>query len=227
MHLNSKNDFSKFAFIFDHDGVLADTESIHETAWNQMCQKHGVIVDRNTYDNLVRGRSTKDAVANIFPNYSGQDQIKFQDEKSIIYDDLVVKFLKPTPGVLEFINKANLLGIKIAIASAGKRKRIEYSISKFNLKSKIDTFLTVEDVTKNKPDPEIYIKTIERLGMKPDLCVIFEDSPTGLEAGYYSGAKVIFTNTSSISYKSNVYYQMEMSSFENCEPKNLISELFK
>ncbi len=217
MHLN------KIGFIFDHDGVLADTEEINFIAWSELLNKHDNELTRDLYRSKIHGYSTLGAIDNIFGRLGINEKSEYQREKSLIYDGLVTKYLKPIDGVLDFIKNAKKLGIKISIGSAAKRNRIEYSIKKFRISNFVDSFISSDDVLKTKPDPEVYFKAIAKLELQPDKCIIFEDSSSGLIAANLSGAKAVFINSSKLD-KNDVKqgFVLEAPNFLTISPEEVV-----
>jgi len=225
MHLNSKIDFSKFAFIFDHDGVLADNEKLHKQAWFKVLEMNSLNISDKEYIKEVKGFSTKDAVGNLFPELSSNQQERIRSEKAMTYDGMVKKSLKPISGVIGFVKASKKIGIKTCIASAALRKRIDFSIVKFGLENDIDKILSSEDVAKTKPDPEVYLKAIKYLNVNPENAFIFEDSPNGLIAANLSGANAIFVNSSNLKENEvNQKYLFEIKNFDNLDPEFFINK---
>lgn len=225
MPSNKKIDFSQIAFIFDHDGVLADTEEINFISWKKIFELQNKAFTRRLYRDQIHGYNSREVLSKMFGNLSEEKRSELRQRKALIFNDLISKYQEPIPGAIEFVKKADLISIKIAVGSMAKKQSLDISIKKFDIADYLDVVLTAEDVVKNKPDPEIYLKAINALGVESKNCVIFEDSPAGLEAASKSGAKVIFVNTSKLLLVDKTTFDIEIANFDNIEPNDIISRL--
>jgi beta-phosphoglucomutase-like phosphatase (HAD superfamily) len=184
------------AVIFDMDGVLIDAKDWHYEALNKALRLFGVEISR--YDHLVTfdGLPTKDKLHML----SLEKKIpvglhSFVNEMKQIYTmEIVYSTCKPTfyhQYALSFLRKENY---KIAVCSNSIKNSIQVMMEKSGLIEYLDFFLSNQDVKKGKPDPEMYITAIDKLGLRADECLIVEDNPNGLKAAYASGAHVLEIN---------------------------------
>ncbi|MDE6642672.1 MAG: HAD family phosphatase [Muribaculaceae bacterium] len=171
--------------LFDLDGVLIDTEPLYTEFWRQVGLKHQLPSPTFAYD--IKGTTLKDILSRYFPDKAIQDDIvrmvhDFED--NIVYPVF--------DGVVEFLDRLQAAGWKIAIVTSSDDQKMEYLFNQIPwMKSRFDTIINGTMVRKSKPDPEGYLKAAQLLGCKPEDCVVFEDSLQGLEAGRRSGAKVV------------------------------------
>ncbi|MDE6352532.1 MAG: HAD family phosphatase [Muribaculaceae bacterium] len=171
--------------LFDLDGVLIDTEPLYTEFWRQVGLKLQLPSPTFAYD--IKGTTLKDILSRYFPDKAIQDDIvrmvhDFED--NIVYPVF--------DGVVEFLDRLQAAGWKIAIVTSSDDQKMKYLFNQIPwMKSRFDTIINGTMVHKSKPDPEGYLKAAQLLGCKPEDCVVFEDSLQGLEAGCRSGAKVV------------------------------------
>jgi len=181
------------AVIFDMDGVLIDAKEWHYEALNQALELFGLNISR--YDHLVTydGLPTSDKLKMMSMERSlPQSLHKYINELKQDYTMERIHFdCKPT-----FIHEYALARLKsegyhLAVASNSVRKSIDLMMEKADLAKYLDFTLSNQDVSKAKPDPEIYNLTISRLGLKPTECLIVEDNKNGIAAAKASGGHVM------------------------------------
>src|SRR5690606_23613492 len=104
--------------------------------------------------------------------------------------------MSPLPGLMPFLTELKSAGYRLAVATSAPYPNLEMIIDGLNIRHFFDSILTSEDVQRHKPEPEVYIKSALNLGLKPEHCVVFEDSYSGVSAGLSAGAKVVGLLTS-------------------------------
>jgi beta-phosphoglucomutase-like phosphatase (HAD superfamily) len=151
------------ALIFDLDGVIVDSESLHKTVWQKYLIKIGYDFSIKEVVKFTRGRTAEDALKNIFGNKYSDEQIKkWSKEKRDLFYKEYKKGIKKVAGIQSFLEKIKQAGYKTAIASSGSKRRISYTLNKFGFKKYFDVVVTAENVRKSKPDPEIYLITAKK-----------------------------------------------------------------
>ena len=197
--------------IFDMDGVLIDAKEWHYEALNKALNIFGYIISR--YDHLVSydGLPTKQKLEMLSKERGLPRKLHFfiNEVKQKYTLDLVYSNCKPKFQHEYALAKLKSNGYKIGCASNSIRNSIDIMLKKSNLYNYMDTILSAEDVVNPKPDPEIYIKSIESLGLKPNNILIIEDNEHGILAAKASGAHVMVVksvdevNTQNIEQKIN------------------------
>lgn len=191
------------AIIFDMDGVLIDAKDWHYEALNKALGLFGMEISR--YDHLVTydGLPTKTKLQMLETERGLPHGLHdfINDMKQIYTMELVNTRCKPT-FVHEFaLTKLKDASYKLAVCSNSIRQSVEIMLKKASLDRYIEFFLSNQDVEKSKPDPEIYIKAIQKLGFKPNECLIVEDNENGIKAAKESGAAVmIVENVFEVNY---------------------------
>lgn len=176
------------AALFDLDGVLIDTEGIYTSFWNKVGKQYGKVP---TFANDIKGTTLDDILSTQFP----EPEIRAEIERMIHdFEDQMVYAL--FPGASEFLSELRRRGVLCAIVTSSDRKKMNaLALQNPELAAGMDTVVIADDVQRSKPDPQGYLLAAERLGVAPELCVVFEDSLQGLEAGRRSGARVVGLTT--------------------------------
>jgi beta-phosphoglucomutase len=181
------------AIIFDMDGVLIDAKEWHFESLNAALRLFGAEISR--YDHLVTfdGLPTKKKLEMLsleggFPKglHHFVNELKQQYTMEIVYAKC-----KPVFHHQFALSRLKADGYNLAVGSNSVRKTIEIMMEKSGLSNYLDFFLSNQDVTHSKPDPEIYNAAMARLGLQPQECLIVEDNENGLKAAIASGAHVL------------------------------------
>jgi len=181
------------AVIFDMDGVLIDARNWHYESLNRALALFGVEISE--YDHLVNfdGLPTKKKLELI--SKDGRIPNKLHDLinnlKQVYTLELVYTKCKPNFQHQFALSNLKNSGFKIAVCSNSIRKTIELMMEKSGLNQYLDFYLSNQDVLLAKPDPEIYIKAIQRLCLAPSECLIVEDNQNGIKAALASNAHVL------------------------------------
>ncbi len=174
------------ALIFDLDGTLADTESMHHLAWEQTLLNNGVTqFSLKTFMNYVGTSNEKVAQDYIESDNIRKNRAELIREKQIIFMDLIPE-IKLLPGVREIIARSHTT-FRLAVASSSHKKEIMFLLQSQELDSYFDLVIGGDMVTRKKPDPEIYLKTQQALEVSPQECIAFEDSEHGLNSAKNAG----------------------------------------
>ncbi|MDR2743388.1 MAG: beta-phosphoglucomutase [Treponema sp.] len=180
--------------IFDLDGVLVDTAKYHYLAWRRLARELGF--DFSEHDNeRLKGVSRMRSLEILLEigNYTMSDAEKF--EATARKNDWYVGYLRTLdenallPGSREFLKCLKTGGVKIALGSASKNAPL--ILERLGVTGLFDAVIDGNAVSKAKPDPEVFLKGAEALGLSPDLCVVFEDALAGIEAARAGGMRVI------------------------------------
>lgn len=181
------------AVIFDMDGVLIEAKDWHYEALNQALELFGFSISR--YDHLVTydGLPTKKKLEMLSMERGLPRGLhKFiNDMKQIYTMEHVYMKCKPLFNHQYALSKLKAEGYKLALGSNSVRITIDMMMEKADLNKYLDFTLSNQDVTKSKPDPEIYNTAIKRFGLKPEECLIVEDNQNGIKAAIASGAHLL------------------------------------
>lgn len=202
------------AVFFDMDGVLIDAKDWHYEALNKALRLFGMEINR--YDHLTTfdGLPTKVKLEMLSKRYYLPHELHqfINDVKQSYTAELVYQRCHPMFHHEYALSKLKQDGYRIAVCSNSIRKTIELMMDRSGLSSYIDLIVSNEDVTKAKPDPEMYQTAIKKFGLNPDECIVVEDNPNGIQAGKASGASVLEVAT-----VYDVNYENIKRKIEECE----------
>ena len=177
--------------IFDLDGVLVFTDKFHYQAWKTMADELGVYFDE-TINHRLRGVSRMDSLEIILERYEGPDlslreKEKLAEKKNEIYRTLLESMTPDdvTKEVRDTLTKLREKGYKLAIGSSSKNAK--FILEKVELKDAFDAISDGNNITKSKPDPEVFLKAAEYLGLPSKACMVVEDAEAGIEAAKKGG----------------------------------------
>ena len=179
------------AAIFDLDGVLVTTDSLHYKAWKRLGEEIG-ITDFTKEDNIrQRGISRMASLEVLLEKtdvkYTDTEKEELAERKNNYYRQSLENLTEKDvlPGAKEVLAFYKKRGIKKAVGSASKNAPT--ILEKTGLLPLLDKVVCGIDVTKSKPDPEVFLKAAKRLGELPENCMVFEDADAGIEAAVRGG----------------------------------------
>ena len=162
----------QFTFLFDLDGTLVDTDHIYTKVWKKIMKDFNISIDQSFFDNFIKGKSDYDFLTYMISNISENDIKKISNLK----DELFIKEINEIPYIHNSLNFIKMLkGAKIAIVTNSNRK----AALKLCQELPYDFLISATDCKNRKPNPEPYLKAIEKFNAKEDTTFIFEDSGTG------------------------------------------------
>lgn len=186
------------ALIFDLDGVLVDTAIYHYKAWKRLANHLGFDFTEEENEKL-KGVSRVRSLELILEwggvSKSAEEQKQLADLKNSWYVDMIQE-MQPDeilPGAKNFLEAARAAGLKTALGSASKNS--ETILQKVGLTHLFDVIIDGNKVSASKPDPEVFLKGAEALGIAPKNCLVFEDALAGVQAALAGGMKVIGIGT--------------------------------
>ena len=182
------------AVIFDLDGVICFTDEYHYRAWKTMADEMGIPFDR-TVNNRLRGVSRMASLDIILEKYTGPalsqaDKEKLAQKKNDLYRASLAEMSPKdlSDEVRETLNTLRDMGLRLAIGSSSKNT--PFILGQIGLAGFFDAVSDGNNITRSKPDPEVFVKAAEMLGLAPDRCLVVEDAVSGAEAGHAGGMKV-------------------------------------
>ena len=182
------------AIIFDLDGVICSTDEYHYLAWKKMADALGVPFDREI-NNRLRGVSRMDSLNIILEKYTGEPLSGVRKQqlaamKNDAYRALLANMGPKdlTPEVRATLDALRASGLKLAIGSSSKNT--PYILERIGLKDYFDALSDGNNITRSKPDPEVFLKAAEYLGESPEVCLVVEDAISGAQAGHAGGFRV-------------------------------------
>jgi beta-phosphoglucomutase family hydrolase len=219
-------DFTNRAFIFDMDGTLVDNMHFHTEAWGKMLAENGVKI--NAHDFLVKtaGKTNREILPSVFGEISDEKILELGERKETLYRELFLPHRKAVAGATEFLEDAQRLGVKMAVATSAPIANMEFILDGLELRRFFGAITTADDITNGKPHPEIFLKSAEKLSVEPKNCLVFEDAIGGFEAAHRAGMKAV-----GIATVNRIEDILQLASvaeahadFRNLKPKELIAK---
>ncbi len=184
--------------IFDLDGVLVTTDDLHYRGWKQLADEEGIYFDRQINERL-RGVSRMESLEILLERspraHTPEQKTALADRKNATYRRLL-DTLSPKdmlPGALETVVALRRRGIRTAVASSSKNTPV--IMERLGLGPYFDAVADGNDITRSKPDPEVFLLAAQRLGLPPAECLVVEDALAGIEAGRRGGMPVFGIGT--------------------------------
>lgn len=177
------------AVLFDMDGVLINTEPLHFRMWKETFRNRGLEIDYDIYKGCI-GATDAFLMDLVWENY-GRDfrsDKKIHEERAEVEKRLLKEEGFPEmPGVIEMLRRLREAGFLLAVASSSPFVRIHEAMRYIGAKQYFSVLNTAENVAHSKPAPDIYLDTAGKLGVKPEECIVLEDSENGSIAATSAG----------------------------------------
>ena len=179
------------AVIFDMDGVLADSEPLYHLSMNQVLQAHGhSLTDED--NRIILGTTVIHTWKWLKDRFGLDGEL---EEWIGVYDRIILKNLKenvePSPGLYDLLDSLETRGLCIGLASSSQANWVDAVLTTLDVKDRFSVVVSGDMVTNGKPAPEIFLKAAGELGAEPSRCLVFEDSPHGIQAGKAAGMTVV------------------------------------
>ncbi len=173
---------TKKAIIFDVDGVLVDSYQPHFQSWQQMLREQGFEFTEAQF-RATFGRTTRDIIFQLCGNEFPDEKIQaFDDRKESLFRDIVRQDFPAIDGAKELIDALFAADFAMAVGSSGPPENVALTLDKLERADRFAARVTGSDVTKGKPDPQVFLIAAERLSVLPGQCAVVEDAPAGVEA---------------------------------------------
>lgn len=180
------------AVIFDMDGVICHTNPFHSIAFKQFFAKRNLNPTEEDFKLHMYGKNNGYILSHFLGRkIQGEELSELEFEKESLFREIYKPEVEPISGYLDFLNGLNQLGLSIAVATSAPRANLDLILGTLAIKELMGSMLASEDVSKHKPDPEVYLKTAANLKVDPAHCLVFEDSFSGVSAGLNAGMKVV------------------------------------
>lgn len=174
--------------VFDFDGLIIDTETPELKAWQELFESYQVEFPFHDYSQNIGMVYDDSSALQILEERLGhkldQDAVfqDFKQRKKVLTDQEPL-----CQGVMDYLETAKSLGLKIGLASSAKREWVDYHIQRKAIVSFFNSIFTVEDVSAPKPDPALYTLTISSFGLQPGEVIALEDSFNGIQSAKDAG----------------------------------------
>lgn len=177
--------------IFDLDGVIVHTDQFHYQGWKRLADRMGIYFDE-TINHRLRGVSRMDSLEILLERYEGpelsmEEKAALAEEKNGYYRELLGTMTEKDvePEVLETLRELRARGKKLAIGSSSKNAG--FILERVGLLDFFDAISDGNNITRSKPDPEVFIKAAQLLGVPAERCLVVEDAVAGIQAARAGG----------------------------------------
>lgn len=179
------------AFLFDLNGTIIDDMQYHVEAWYRILNNLGAVISLEETRLQCYGKN-HELLERVFPGrFSEDEKNRMSYEKERQYQETFRPHMKLIKGLDEFLEITHASGIKMSIGTAAIMFNVNFILDGLNLRKYFDVIICADDVFKSKPDPETFLKCAQGLKLKPEECLVFEDSPMGTQSAKNAGMKCV------------------------------------
>jgi HAD superfamily hydrolase (TIGR01509 family) len=178
------------ALLFDLDGTLAETDSLHLPTWVDALEPHGVEVDEKFYRDSISGRSTGEVVRALLPDLTDEEGKSIGEAKEASFRERA-SGLEPLPGLVEFVERGRERGMQIALVTNAPEENVEAILLALKLRDFFDTVVLADEVEAVKPDPAPYTAALKKTGVPAEKALAFEDSVSGISSSVAAGIPTV------------------------------------
>lgn len=190
------------ALIFDLDGVLVHSMPLHTLAWGRYLEKMGIQIP--DLERRMHGKRNSELVDDLIArNLPADVNFEHGAAKERLFREMLLASDISTyqvPGVLQFLQRHS--DMPMAVGSNAELANIDFVLDRYHLRRFFRVIVNGMQVQRPKPFPDIYLKASEQLGVPPQNCIVFEDSPTGAEAGLAAGMRVVGVETTPTDFQA-------------------------
>jgi beta-phosphoglucomutase family hydrolase len=196
MRMTSTIPLANWGAIFDWDGVIIDSSAHHEESWERLAREGDAVLPA---DHFKRGFGMKNEF--IIPEILGwtrdtAEVARLSLRKEALYREVVAeRGVAALPGVRVWLARLRAAGVPCVIGSSTHRANIDLSLDLIGLRDFFAAIVSAEDVTRGKPDPQVFLTAAVKIGRAPECCVVFEDALVGIAAARAGGMKCVAVAT--------------------------------
>jgi len=180
--------------IYDMDDLMVDSDPLHSLAWNETLNKYGYNfsdIPEDVRSSFIGRKAVDFSKAMVGYFKMDLDYKSFYQEKYRTFLKLVKERLEPMPGLIKSLTLFKKNNYKIALATSGSKEYVDIVMERFQIRSYFDDIISGDDVKIGKPNPESYLLSSKKLGLKTSECLVLEDATKGIESAKSAGCKCI------------------------------------
>jgi HAD superfamily hydrolase (TIGR01509 family) len=178
------------ALLFDLDGTLAETDSLHLPTWVDALQPYGVQIDEEFYRDRISGRNTAEIVADLLPDLTDEQGRSLGNAKEASFRERATE-LEPLPGLVDFVERGKERAMKIVLVTNAPEENVEAILFALKIRDLFDTVVLADEVEAVKPDPAPYRAALEKTGIPAERALAFEDSVSGISSSVAAGIPTV------------------------------------
>jgi len=193
--------------IFDLDGVIVTTDEYHYRAWKKIAMDEEIYFDRKINERL-RGVSRMQSLEIILERtdskYTEEEKVRLAERKNNYYKEYINQLNSRDilPGALPLMEQLKMEKIRIAVGSSSKN--CDTILERIGLSSYFDAVVSGNDISRSKPDPEVFLLAAQRLCLEPGSCLVVEDALAGVTAALQAGMKVLAVGSASSDRRATI-----------------------
>lgn len=191
--------------IFDMDGTMINNMMVHHRAWQQKLKEYGIDWSLEEVMEKVHGVNVELLERLFGDRFTMAERIQISKKKEIAYREIYQPEIKLIDGLLPFLQSAKAVNIPMAIATAAPPENAYFVLENLPISQYFKALFHSDDVTKGKPDPQVFELAADAIGVPLKNCLIFEDSVTGAEAAHRAGCNAIILTTTHKQAEFNRY----------------------
>jgi beta-phosphoglucomutase len=185
-----------YGVIFDVDGVIVASGPPHRESWRRLAAEAHVPMSDEFFARTF-GQTNKDILEALFGRaLPDEEWRRLGDRKEALYREIIRHNVPVMPGAVELVEALHGDGARLAVGSSGPPENIELCLREMGIGGLFDAVVTGNDVTRGKPDPQVFLLASERLGLAPERCVVVEDAVIGVEAARRAGMRAVALTSS-------------------------------
>lgn len=183
---------SELGVLFDWDGVIIDSSRQHEASWDRLAAEERRALPPGHFI-AGFGKKNTHIIPEILQWTRDPAEIeRLSRRKEELYREIIVeRGLQALPGVEGFLQRLEAAGVPSCVGSSTDRENIVTILRVLNFGRYFPHLVTAEDVTRGKPHPDVFLRAADKIGRRPECCVVFEDALAGIEAARAGGMKVV------------------------------------
>jgi beta-phosphoglucomutase len=180
------------AVIFDMDGVLVDSYDAHRVSWQRLAEQRGYEMTREQFA-ATFGRTSREIIEELWSHadLSAEQVAELDDRKEALYREVIAADFPAMDGVIGLIDDLDAAGVRLAVGSSGPPENVAAVMEQLRRGDAFSATVTGNDVTRGKPDPQVFQIAAQRLNVPPADCVVVEDAPAGIAAARAAGMKSV------------------------------------
>ncbi len=188
--------FASWGALFDWDGVIIDSSTHHEESWERLAHEVERVLPEGHFK-AGFGRKNEVIIPEILHWTADPAEIEQMSlRKEELYRTVIrERGIEALPGVRTWLERLRDAGVPCAIGSSTHRANIEASLDQIGLREFFGNIVSAEDVSRGKPDPQVFLTGAQRIQRAPERCVVFEDALVGLEAARAAGMRCVAVTT--------------------------------
>lgn len=180
------------ALIFDMDGTMVDSMATHAQSWLEFVRRRRLTVDIADLMRRTTGRNGPECMRELFQTELAEDQaLALVHEKEAIYRELFSPKFAEVAGFKSFAAQAQTRALKIGVGTAGDQHNIAFVYKHLRMAQPPLVTVGGDEGLPGKPAPAIFLEVANRLGVRPENCIVFEDAPMGIEAARRAGMRAV------------------------------------